>query len=84
MSQELRLSFDNVRKMGGEFIGDAFVQLPSPRLEYGLKCGVADERVFENVARIRRRVALTQQVGTNQAFKGGLLARREEPGAPPR
>ena len=50
VSQEFRLPLHNVGKMGCELIGDALVQLPPSRLQYGLERRVSDQRVFEDIA----------------------------------
>ena len=53
-------------RLPSENFGDASVQLALFCLQHRLPGRVADQRVFEDIARLRRRAALPEQIGLNQ------------------
>jgi hypothetical protein len=58
--QQLRLGLGNFRKPACENLGEAFVQLAPSCVQDRLKGRVADQRMLEDVARLRWRAPLSK------------------------
>ena len=67
--QQFWLGLGNFGKPARENFRDAFVQLALACVQDRLKCRVADQRMLEDVARLRWRAPLSQQIGSDKLFK---------------
>ena len=67
--QQLRLGLGNFRKPACENLRDAFVQLAPSCVQDRLKGRVADQRMLEDVARLRWRAPLSQQIASDKLLK---------------